>query len=129
MLAVELALLPAPDFHVAGGNTVVLLHGPRNLNETSRAERTRAIYQHTCLHYVRHERVTNASVRDRFGLDDAARTSRLIGEAIEANLVRVLDPTAGRRYTEYVPYWACPSKILFCTPLVFSGLSDQWHSP
>jgi ATP-dependent DNA helicase RecG len=106
MLAVELALLPAPDFRVVGDNTVVLFHGPRSFNDTNRDERNRAIYLHTCLHYVRRERVTNASVRERFGLDDAARTSRLIGEAIEANLVRVLDPTAGRRYTEYVPYWA-----------------------
>jgi ATP-dependent DNA helicase RecG len=72
----------------------------------SRAERVRAVYLHTCLHYVRNDDVTNTSVRERFGIDSPTKASRLIAEAVDADLIRLLDPEASRRYSRYVPYWA-----------------------
>ena len=49
---VEVFQLPAPDFRVAGENTVAILYGPRKFSQMDRAQRVRACYQHACLLYV-----------------------------------------------------------------------------
>jgi len=73
-----------------------------------RADRVRAVYLHACLRYVSQERMTNASVRERFGIEqrNSATASRLIREAVEAGLVVPYDPEAGRKFMRYVPFWA-----------------------
>ena len=106
VLATEQALLPAPEFRSPGDSTIAVLFGPRDLTAMPRTERVRAVYLHTCLHYVRNEDVTNTTIRERFGVDSPTKASRLIAEAVDANLVRLLDPEASRRYSRYVPYWA-----------------------
>jgi ATP-dependent DNA helicase RecG len=105
VLATEQALLPAPEFRAPSDSTIAVLFGPRDLTAMSRAERVRAVYLHTCLH-VRDEDVTNTTIRQRFGVDSPTKASRLIAEAVDANLIRLLDPEASRRYSRYVPYWA-----------------------
>jgi ATP-dependent DNA helicase RecG len=106
VLATEQVLLPTPEFRSPGDSTIAALFGPRDLTAMLRAERVRAVYLHTWLHYVRNEDVTNTAIRERFGVDSPTKASRLIAEAVDANLVRLLDPEASRRYSRYVPYWA-----------------------
>ncbi len=52
--------------------------------------------------------MTNATVRERFGLADKNRAtaSRLIKEAIEAGAVKPHDASAAPRLMKYVPFWA-----------------------
>lgn len=104
--ATEQAQLPAPDFRVAGENTVAALFGPRDLSAMDRSDRTRAVYLHACLKFVAFEDVTNSSVRERFGISDPSKASRLIAEAVEAGRIVPVDPSAGRRYMKYQPFWA-----------------------
>ena len=63
---------------------------------------------HACLRYVNREYMTNTSLLQRFGLEDkdASIASRLIKNAVEHNVIKLLEPDTNQRYYRYVPYWA-----------------------
>lgn len=105
---VELYQLPAPLFEAPAGFTRTVLFAHKALKEMDRADRVRACYLHACLCYVTGQKMTNTSLRKRFGIPDrnAAEASRLLKEAAEAGVIVVLDPTAGHRSRTYVPFWA-----------------------
>lgn len=81
---IEAKQLPSPSVGVSDDSTRVVLYAPRPLAELSLAERCQALYFHACLRYVRGEFVTNASVRQRFGIHqrNSAQASRLIISAV-----------------------------------------------
>lgn len=105
----EAVSLPAPAFEVLegcdGGADFmrVRLLGPQPFARLSAEDRLRATYQHACLLYQRGERLTNASLRQRFGLaaGQVAQVSRLIAAAKGQQLIRPADD-ADRAY---VPGW------------------------
>ncbi len=105
---IEAFQLPAPLIQIGEEYTRVILFAHRPLLKMDRADRVRAVYLHACLRYVSQERTTNASVRERFGIErkNSATASRLIREALEAGLVVPYDPEAGRKFMRYVPFWA-----------------------
>ena len=72
----------------------------------SSEERLRAAYQHSILRWLSGERLTNASLGARLGIDkkNAAMVSRVIKTAREQDLIRPADPEAPR--AGYVPGWA-----------------------
>ncbi len=74
----------------------------------SREEKVRACYQHAVLQYVSNDRMTNASLRERFDIADHnySIASRIINETIKANLVRIFDTNASRKQISYVPIWS-----------------------
>lgn len=107
--AVELYQLPAPDFRVAHRRTAVTLFGPRPFDEMGRDDRIRACYQHCALKWVISERMTNQSLRERFGLPEskAAITSQIIAATIEAGLIKPDEAVGGsRKFARYLPFWA-----------------------
>lgn len=108
----ELYQLPAPLPEATKDHTRVVLFAPRPLSKMDKDDRVRAVYLHACLRYVNREYLTNASVRERFGIEpqNIAAASRLIREAIEAGAVVPYDPTAGPKFMRYVPYWAAPHR-------------------
>ena len=71
-------------------------------------ERVRACYFHACLKYVMRDYLTNASLRERFGIKESnkAIASRRIREAIDAGMIKPFDENAARRLMKYVPFWA-----------------------
>src|ERR1019366_3074282 len=69
--AAEAYQLPAPDFRVTHRRTVVIIFGPKKLEDMDRDDRTRACYQHCVLKWVMAERMTNQSLRDRFKLPES----------------------------------------------------------
>jgi predicted HTH transcriptional regulator len=77
----------------------------------SKADRIRACYLHACLRYVTRQPMTNRSVRERFGIAEknASAASRLLNEALAADLIVVEDVSAGTRARTYLPYWAAPT--------------------
>ncbi|MEA2031617.1 MAG: ATP-binding protein [candidate division Zixibacteria bacterium] len=105
---IELHQLPAPIFEVVGDNTRVVLFAHRELRNMDKNDRVRACYLHACLKFVNRDYMTNASLRDRFGIDpkNSAIASRFIREATEANMIKPYDEEASRKYMKYVPYWA-----------------------
>lgn len=105
---IELYQLPAPLIRVDADHTSVTLYAHRPLRQMDREERIRAVYLHACLRSVSDERLTNSSVRARFGLSDkdSSVASSYIREAVDAGLIVAHDPNAGRKHMQYVPIWA-----------------------
>lgn len=106
----ELYQLPAPLAEVSEGGIRVVLFAPRPLKRLRKADRIRAVYLHACLRHVNRENLTNASLRERFGIGDknSAVASRLIKEAIDAGMILPVDANAGRKAMRYMPFWAAP---------------------
>jgi ATP-dependent DNA helicase RecG len=107
--AAEVYQLPAPSFHSDSIRTQVTIYGPAKISSMDRADRIRACYQHCALKYVMSERMTNQSLRQRFGLPESksAIVSQAIAATVEAKLVK-LDEKVGssKKYARYVPFWA-----------------------
>lgn len=100
--------LPAPLFETPEGNTRAILFAHRTLNEMDRTDRVRACYLHACLRHVERNPMTNASLRERFGIEEhnAAIASRIIRDAIEDGVIKPYDPEQGKKYAKYLPAWA-----------------------
>jgi ATP-dependent DNA helicase RecG len=94
----EVYQLPAPDFRAGHQRTVVTVHGLKPFEEMDREEPTRACYQHAALKWVMRERMTNQSLRERFGLKEsraaATTASQIIAATVEAKLIK-LDAAVG----------------------------------
>lgn len=106
LAAVELHQLPPPDFRDEGQAVRVTLFAPRGFAEMTPEERIRACYQHAALKYVSGQRMRNASLCERLGIDlrNKAQASVVIRKACNANLIRPADPEHPRM--GYVPFWA-----------------------
>jgi len=106
--AIEMFQLPAPDFTATLGFTKATLFAPRKLADMDSQGRIRACYQHACLCFVSGSRMTNPSLRGRFGIkpESASQASRLIREAIGAGVIKLHDLQVRDRDRSYVPFWA-----------------------
>jgi ATP-dependent DNA helicase RecG len=106
IVAVELHQLPAPDFRVEGDAVRAVLYAPRRFAEMTPQERVRACYQHAALKHVSGQRMKNATLGERFGIEpqNAAQTSVVIRQTLTAQLIRSADPAHPR--AGYVPFWA-----------------------
>ena len=108
VLQIELFQLPAPIFEVPEGFTRAVLFAHRPLKDMDKADRVRACYLHACLKWVMRGYLTNASLRERFGVEEKnkATVSRYIREAVEADMIKPFDEDAARKLMKYVPFWA-----------------------
>jgi ATP-dependent DNA helicase RecG len=107
--AAEVFQLPAPDFRAGELRTTALLFAHQEFADMSKGDRARACYQHCCLMYVTNQRMSNQSLRLRFGLgeDKTVLTSQVIGAAKEAGLIKADESeTTSTRYARYLPFWA-----------------------
>ena len=105
---VELFQLPAPLFEVPEGFTRTILFAHKALSAMDKDDRVRACYLHACLKYVTRGFLTNASLRERFGVEEKnkAAVSRYIREAVETGMIKPFDEGAARKLMKYVPFWA-----------------------
>jgi ATP-dependent DNA helicase RecG len=107
--AAEVFQLPAPDFRAGELRTTAVLFAHQDFGEMSKADRIRACYQHCCLMYVSNQRMSNQSLRERFGLPEskAATVSLVIGAAKDAGFIKLDESeTTSTRYARYLPFWA-----------------------
>jgi predicted HTH transcriptional regulator len=106
ILAIEMFQLPPPDFRVPQGSTRVLLLAPQTFAAMDRAERVRACYQHCVLCWVENKVMTNASLRQRFGIADEnySMASRVIRDTLDEGLIK--KENADDSAKKYVPFWA-----------------------
>ena len=105
----EIYQLPAPEFRAAHKRTVIIVYGPRSFSDMDRNDRVRACYQHCVLRYVMSERMTNQSLRERFGLTESqsATATQIINATIEAGLIKSDEAVGGsKKYARYLPNWA-----------------------
>ena len=104
----EFYQLPAPAFEAAGDSMKATLFSPRPLAKMDKEDRIRAVYLHACLRYVQREHMTNTTLRERFGIDakNSATASRLLKEALAAEVVKLEDAEAPPKLRRYLPRWA-----------------------
>lgn len=104
----EFYQLPAPMFELAGDTMRAVLFAHRPYSAMDKDDRVRACYLHASLKYVNRDFLTNASIRERFGIEpkNSAIASRLIKEAIEAGAIAPADEHAAKKLMKYVPCWA-----------------------
>ncbi|WP_242370180.1 hypothetical protein [Adlercreutzia muris] len=67
-----------------------------------------ACYWHACIQLANREYVSNATLRERFGLESSktAQISRLIKEAVAEEIIKPVDAEASQKYMRYQPHWA-----------------------
>ncbi len=70
-------------------------------------DRGRACYLHVCLKWVSKDSLVNASLRERFGVEEKNKATvlRYIREAVESGAIKPLDETAPKKLMKYVTYW------------------------
>ena len=104
---VEKNQLPSPDFRQKPDGMRVVLYGPRAFSDMTQDERLMACYWHAVLLFVREERMTNSTLRLRFGLEDAgsprSQMSKLIKAAQDEGLIKPYDAASPR--SGYIPVW------------------------
>ena len=105
---VEYYQLPAPIFEVPPGFTRVVLFAHRPLSEMDKNDRIRAVYQHACLCYVNRKQMVNASLRERFDINknNKSTASKYIKDALDAGMIRAVNPKSSAKLRAYIPYWA-----------------------
>lgn len=106
---VEVYQLPAPEFRADLGRTTVVVHGVRDFEDMTRDDRIRACYQHCVLKWVMAERMTNETLRQRFGLgaSKASVASQIISATVEAGWIKADESVgASKKYARYLPHWA-----------------------
>lgn len=103
---VELFQLPAPWLRAEEQSMQVVMYAPRRFAEMSQDERVRACYFHAVLKALDGEKMKNASLCVRLGIDpkNAAQATAVINKTLDAGLIRHADPDHPR--AGYLPVWA-----------------------
>ena len=65
---VEVYQLPAPLFEAPEGFTRSVLFAHKDLKDMDKPDHVRSCYLHACLCYVTNRKMTNTSLRERFGI-------------------------------------------------------------
>ena len=100
--------LPAPQIVNQDNQfTKVILFAKVPFELMTKEDKLRTCYMRACLAYVNHQAISNADVRDLFGLTESeiAKASRIIKETIGGGLIKPVDTSAAPRYMKYVPFW------------------------
>ena len=106
--SIEMYQLPPPDFRVPPGSTQVILLAPQTFAEMYRVERVRACYQHWVLCWVSNKPMTNATLRQRFGIaeENYSMASRVIRDTIQEKLIKKANPEdTSKRHAKYISFW------------------------
>jgi len=105
----EVYQLPAPDFHVGERHTMAVVYAHKKFEDMDRGERIRACFWHCVLRYIAGEKMTNASLRERFKLPESKSeaVSRIISDAMDEKRIKSDDPSrTSKKFARYVPYFA-----------------------
>lgn len=100
--------LPAPDFRLGERHTMAVVFAHKKFRDMDRNERIRACFWHCVLRYVTGQKMTNASLRERFNLPESKSeaVSRIITDTMHEGKIKPDDPTrASKKYASYIPYW------------------------
>lgn len=104
----ELQQLPAPKIEISGENTKVTMFTEIPYSSMALEDKLWTCYLHAVIRFLNRTQLTNASLRERFGLsqNSSSSISRLIKEAVKVNLIKPLDPDTAPKHMSYIPFWA-----------------------
>jgi len=99
--------LPAPEFFASKDSMRVVIFGPRLFNQLTKADRVWACFCHCVVRWLRHDPMSNQSLRERFRLsdEDYQAASAVIADARKAGKIVQAEENQGKRNARYVPYW------------------------
>ena len=108
LMAITMNHLPPPRWSVGEDRTTATIIGPKDFADMDRADKIRGCYQHTVIQWLKLEKTTNTTVRERFRLDKNQYqvASGIIADAIDAGKIKEAEGITSRRYMSYVPIWA-----------------------
>lgn len=108
VVSCEVCQLPTPTIHIYEEGTRVVIYSHVPFAGQTNESKLWALYMHACLRYTQRNQLTNASLRERFGLkqSSAGMISRLIKQAMDKQMIKVFDETASLKFKRYIPYWA-----------------------
>lgn len=105
----EVFQLPAPAFRLGERHITVALFAHKKFADMDRGERVQACFWHCVLRYINNNKMTNASLRDRFNLPESKSetVSKVIRQTMDEEKIKPVDPTrASKKFASYVPPWA-----------------------
>jgi ATP-dependent DNA helicase RecG len=107
IIDIEEKSLPAPEFFPSERAMRVVTFGPKRFNQLSKADKIWSCFCHCVVRWVRHDYMSNTSLRKRFSLsdEDYQAASIVISDARKAGRIIPADPSQGRKTARYVPYW------------------------
>ena len=96
---------PAPSIDTTENTTRIVLTQHKALNDMTADERIWSIYIYTCLLWVERKYLTNALVRELFGLpkENKSTASFLLAQTVKSGLISVFDEYSGMRNRKYLP--------------------------
>jgi len=106
--SLEVHQLPAAQIVADSASTKVIVSGPKSFAAMDKEERIIAAYQHACLNFVSGKDTNNASIRQRFGIEEKnkSQASRILRDAKDSELIVPFDASVGSKSMRYVPFWA-----------------------
>lgn len=105
---IEATHLPAPEFLSSGDSMNVVLYGPEDYSKMSKMDRVRACYHHCVIRWAKRDYMSNASLRQRFGLPKSkyVAVSHIIKDCIDAGQIAPAKANQAKRNAKYIPAWA-----------------------
>jgi predicted HTH transcriptional regulator len=100
--------LPAIQILVGVVRTTITIFAYQKLSEMSRRDKINACYQHCCIRYLKNEKMTNQSLRERFEIEEKNYpiASTIIRNTTDAGLIKDEDPeNKSKKYARYIPFW------------------------
>ena len=107
--SIEAYQLPAYNILVQEKHTKVILYAYLPFAKMEKGDRIRACYQHACLRYVINEKMTNATLRERFKIspNNSSMVSRIIRDTLDEKLIKEDNPdNISKKLIKYIPIWA-----------------------
>lgn len=104
----EFYQLPAPLFEETPEHTRTVLFSHKEFGSMEKEDRVRACYLHACLQYVQRKKMTNTSLRERFGATEVtgAQVTRVINATLQGDLIKKVGVSEARKDAKYCPYWS-----------------------
>lgn len=99
--------IPAPKVETGDDFSRTKLYWYASLSKWTKEDKIRTCYLYTCYCYVNEIEVSNAVLRERFGVDEKnkAVVSRIIRDTVDKGLIKIENDAVGVRARRYVPYW------------------------
>ena len=107
LLESERRYAPSPLVENKPNGVSLTLFPPTPYGEERGIDIERDIYCHCCLRYLSGEAMTNASLRERYGLgeDKTVEISKRIRALVDKGRIKIVEGSS-RKKMEYIPYWA-----------------------
>ena len=108
IIEIEEMGLPAPEFFMSMNSMRVVMFERKKFSQLSKGDKIWACYCHCVVRWLRHEYMSNSSLRERFELepDEYQAISAVISDARKAGKIVPAEEDQGKRNARYVPYWA-----------------------